>query len=73
MSRTGLAVFGRALQETNLRLKELMARLGSDDREQAYAVLKVTLRAVRDRLGPENAAHLGAQRPILLCGVCYKG
>jgi len=73
MSTTGLAVFDRTLQETNLWLKELMARLGTDDREQAYAVLKATLHAVRDRLGPENAAHLGAQLPILLRGVYYEG
>jgi hypothetical protein len=32
MSATGLAVFDRTLQETNLWLKELMARLGTDDR-----------------------------------------
>ena len=73
MSTTGLAVFDKTLQETNLWLKELMVRLGTDDREQAYTVLKATLHAVRDRLGPENAAHLGAQLPILLRGVYYEG
>ncbi len=49
-----------------------MARLGTDDREQTYAVLKATLHAVRDRLGPEKGAHFGAQLPILLLGVYYK-
>jgi uncharacterized protein (DUF2267 family) len=73
MSGTGLAVFDRTLQETNLWLKELMARLDTDDREQAYVILRATLHALRDRIGPENAVHLGAQLPILLRGVYYEG
>jgi uncharacterized protein (DUF2267 family) len=73
MSTTGLAVFDRTLQETNLWLKELMARLGTDDRVQAYGILKATLHALRDRIGPESATHLAAQLPILLRGVYYEG
>ena len=73
MSTTGLGVFDRTLQETNLWLKELMSRLGTDDREEAYAVLRATLHAVRDRIGAENAVHLGAQLPILMRGVYYEG
>jgi uncharacterized protein (DUF2267 family) len=73
MSATGLAVFDKTLQETNLWLKALMARLGTNGREEAYAILKATLHAVRDRIGPENAVHLGAQLPILLRGVYYEG
>jgi uncharacterized protein (DUF2267 family) len=36
-------------------------------------VLKATLHALRDRLGPENASHLGAQLPMLIRGVFYEG
>jgi uncharacterized protein (DUF2267 family) len=73
MSSTGLAVFDRTLHETNLWLKELMEECGLDDREDAYAALKATFHALRDRIGPENAVHLGAQLPILLRGVFYEG
>ena len=73
MSSTGLAVFDKTLHETNLWLKELMEALGVDGREDAYAALKATLHVLRDRIGPENAVHLGAQLPILLRGVCYEG
>lgn len=31
------------------------------------------LHAVRDRIGPENAAHLGAQLPMLIRGLFYEG
>jgi len=31
------------------------------------------LHAVRNRIGPENAAHLGAQLPMLIRGLYYEG
>ncbi len=70
---TGLDVFDATVQETNLWLKDLMGRLGTDDRRRAYRVLRATLHAVRDRIGPGNAVHLGAQLPMLLRGLYYEG
>lgn len=70
---TGLDVFDRTLQHTNLWLKDLMELLGTGDRKLAYNVLKATLHALRDRIGPENAIHLGAQLPILIRGIYYDG
>jgi uncharacterized protein (DUF2267 family) len=69
---TGLDVFDTTLQQTNLWLKELMERLGLD-RKHAYKVLSATLHAVRDRIGLDNAVHLGAQLPILVRGFYYEG
>jgi uncharacterized protein (DUF2267 family) len=69
---TGLDVFDTTLQHTNLWLKDLMDQLGVD-RHHAYRVLSATLHAVRDRIGPENAVHLGAQLPILIRGFYYEG
>ena len=45
----------------------------TDDRHAAYVVLRATLHALRDRIGPENAVHLGAQLPMLLRGLFYEG
>jgi uncharacterized protein (DUF2267 family) len=73
MSATGLAVFDKTLQETNAWLKVLMHELETDDRERAYGTLKATLHALRDRIGPENASHLGAQLPLLVRGAYYEG
>jgi uncharacterized protein (DUF2267 family) len=73
MSSTGLAVFERTLHETNLWLNELMEEYGLNSREDAYAALKATFHVLRDRIGPENAVHFGAQLPILLRGVFYEG
>jgi uncharacterized protein (DUF2267 family) len=73
MTAAGLAVFDKTLQETNAWLKIVMGDLKTDDREVAYAALKGTLHALRDRIGPENASHLGAQLPLLLRGTFYEG
>jgi uncharacterized protein (DUF2267 family) len=70
MSATGLDVFDKTLQTTNIWLDEIMAGIGPS-RQLAWHVLGATLRALRDRLPLEDAAHLGAQLPLLIRGVYY--
>ncbi len=70
---TGLDTFDRTVQETNLWLKAVMERLDTEDRHQAYSSLRAVLHTLRDRIGPESAAHLGAQLPMLLRGLYYEG
>ncbi len=73
MSATGLQVFDKTLQETNHWLKLMMGELGTDNRSTAFGALRASLHALRDRVGVENAAHLGAQMPMLLRGAFYEG
>jgi uncharacterized protein (DUF2267 family) len=73
MTTSGLGVFDKTLQETNAWLKIVMDDLRIDSRERAYAALRATMHALRDRIGPENANHLGAQLPLLLRGTFYEG
>jgi uncharacterized protein (DUF2267 family) len=73
MSSTGLEVFDRTLQATNEWLKLMMRELGTDNRRHAFNALRAALHAVRDRIGPDNAIHLGAQLPMLLRGAYYEG
>jgi uncharacterized protein (DUF2267 family) len=70
---TGLDTFDKTVQESNLWLKDLMERLGTYDRHHAYSSLRAVLHSLRDRVGAENAAHLGAQLPMLLRGLFYEG
>jgi uncharacterized protein (DUF2267 family) len=70
---TGLPVFDRTVQETNLWLKALMERLHTDDSHVACLALRGTLHALRDRLPPENAVHLAAQLPMLVRGLYFEG
>lgn len=70
---TGLDVFDSTVQETNLWMKAVMRQMGMGDRHGAYKVVRATLHALRDRIGPENAVHFGAQLPMLLRGMYYEG
>lgn len=70
MSATGLDVFDRTLQATNIWLGEVMAALGCD-RQVAWKVLSTVLHKLRDRLPLALAAHLGSQLPLLIRGVYY--
>jgi uncharacterized protein (DUF2267 family) len=73
MSKTSLEVFDTTLQETNHWLKLMMQELDTNDRRHAFTALRAGLHALRDRVGPVNAVHLGAQLPMLLRGAFYEG
>lgn len=73
MTATGLSGFDTTVQETYAWIKGLMERLDTNNRHHAYAALRGTLHALRDRLGVENNAHLSAQLPMLVRGIYYEG
>lgn len=70
MSATGLDVFDKTLQTTNIWLDEIMEVIGPD-RRVAWKVLSAVLHKLRDRLPVDLSAHLGAQLPLLVRGVYY--
>lgn len=70
MSATGLEVFDKTLQTTNIWLDGVMEVIGPD-RHLAWHVLGSVLRIVRDRLPLGLAAHLGAELPLLVRGTYY--
>ena len=72
MSATGLEVFDRTVQATNIWLNEIMQDLGPD-RHFAWHVLGAVIRNLRDQLQADMAMHLGSQLPILIRGVYYDG
>jgi len=73
MSAMDLDIFGNTLQKTHLWLTDLMQELEWDDRRKAYLALRAVLHTLRDRLTVEEAAHLGAQLPMLIRGFYYEG
>jgi uncharacterized protein (DUF2267 family) len=70
MSATGLDVLDKSLQTTNIWLKEIMEVVGPD-RQVAWRVLGAVLHRLRDRLSVDQAAHLGAEMPIVVRGLYY--
>lgn len=58
---------------TNEWLNQLTERLDWEDNQRSYRLLRAALQALRDWLGVNEAAHLGAQLPLLVRGVYYEG
>lgn len=70
MSATGLEVFDKTLQTTNIWLGEIERAIGPD-RQTAWKVLSTVLHKLRDRLPVDLSAHLGSQLPLLVRGAYY--
>ncbi len=73
MSTTGLDVFDRTVQETNVLLKDVGKELHWEDRKEVYHALRTVLHVLRDRLPVGETANLAAQLPILVKGVMFDG
>jgi uncharacterized protein (DUF2267 family) len=73
MSMTGLEVFDTTLQKTHIWLNDVMEELHWEDRFRGYKALRSGLHVLRDRLTVEEAAHFGAQLPMLIRGLYYEG
>jgi uncharacterized protein (DUF2267 family) len=63
----------RTVHKTNEWLKELAEALGSDDRDEAWRVLRGYLHVLRDRLTMDESAQLAAEFTHLVRGVFYEG
>jgi uncharacterized protein (DUF2267 family) len=70
MSASGIAVFDKTLQTTNIWLDEIMEHQGPD-RQRAWHILSAVLHTLRDRLSADLSAHLSAQLPLLVRGTYY--
>ncbi|MBI1902553.1 MAG: DUF2267 domain-containing protein [Planctomycetia bacterium] len=73
MTATGLKVVDTTIHVLNVWLDDLMTGTGWTDKHKAYYALRVVLHALRDRLPVNDAAHLGAQLPMLVRGFYYEG
>lgn len=73
MTMTGLPVFDETVHITNTWLHEITSRLGWDDRQKGYRVLRASFHALRDRMPVTEAAQFSAQLPILLRGIFFEG
>jgi uncharacterized protein (DUF2267 family) len=68
----GVHVFDAFVADGNTWLKAVMERLGTDDAHAAHSALRASLHALRDRIPPESAVHLGAQLPTLIRGIFFE-
>jgi uncharacterized protein (DUF2267 family) len=63
------------VDKTNRILRQIEEAYGwpKERRNQSYAALRAVLHALRDRLTVDEAAHFGAQLPMLVRGLYYDG
>lgn len=73
MTTTGLSGLDHSIEITHNWLSELMYKLDWADRPKAYHAMRAVLHALRDRLPINEAAHLGAQLPMVVRGFYYEG
>ncbi len=67
------SIIDRSVEQAHIWLDEVAGQLGTDDRRQAYRVLRAYLHALRDRLTVDESAQLAAQLPDLIRGIYYEG
>ena len=70
---TGLDVFDATVQKTNQWLNEIQTSLDLATKDAAYAALRATLHALRDRIPPKEAVEFGSQLPMLVRGFYFEG
>ena len=67
----------RAIKKTNdhtiIILKKMMKTGEFRSLDHAFVVLRATMKALRDRIGPGEAFHLAGQLPALLRGYFFEG
>lgn len=73
VSMTGLKTTDETVHVTNAWIHEVTSRMGWDDRQKGYRLLRVFFHTLRDRLPVNEAAQLAAQLPMLLRGVFFEG
>jgi uncharacterized protein (DUF2267 family) len=62
----------RSVHKTNRWLSELADELGTEDREEAWRIVRAYLQLLRDQLTVDEAAQLAAQLPTVLRGAFYE-
>lgn len=73
MSVSSVTPLNHTIEVTHQWLEELTAEEPFEHEEQAYTILRAVLHSLRDRLTPEEAAHLSSQLPMLVRGFYWEG
>jgi uncharacterized protein (DUF2267 family) len=71
MSESG--PFASAVDHAQQWLTRVAVVLGEHDRERVWSLTKAVLQTLRDHLTHDEAAHVGAQLPLLFRGAFYEG
>ncbi len=73
MTTTGVDTVDRSVEKAHVWINDVDEEFGTEDRRQAYRVLRAFKHTLRDHLSLDEAAELVAPGPILAPGVFYEG
>jgi uncharacterized protein (DUF2267 family) len=62
-----------SLNLTQVWIKDLMETYDYADENQAFVLLRATLKTLRDRITPDEAFHLASQLPAVIRGYFFEG
>jgi len=65
--------FNKIVKNAESWINDVAEEMKTDNRTAALHATRATLRALRDRLPVTQAAHIGAQLPLLIAGYFYEG
>ena len=65
--------FNRVVKNAESWINEVAEEMKTDNKTAALHATRATLQALRDRLPANQAAHVGAQLPLLIAGYFYEG
>ncbi|MGM0738909.1 MAG: DUF2267 domain-containing protein [Bacteroidota bacterium] len=65
--------FNRIVKKAEFWVKDVAEEMNTDNMSAALQASRAALQALRDRLPANEAAHLGAQLPLLIAGYFYEG
>ena len=68
-----IKTFKKTLEHTESLIQKMMETKEFRTPGHAFVVLRATMKALRDRIGPGEALHLGGQLTALLRGYYYEG
>lgn len=73
MPAYGLKTIDDAVHDTNAWLNDLDDRIGWENKQKSYRLLRSLLHVLRDHLSADEAAQLSAQLPVLVRGIFFEG
>ncbi len=70
---THVSTLDNSIHKTIALLADIEKQFSWEEkRNESYAILRSTLRALRDRLPVESAVHFAAQLPLLVQGIYFE-
>ncbi|MEM7635247.1 MAG: DUF2267 domain-containing protein [Pseudomonadota bacterium] len=73
MTQAYRSTIDHSIQITNEWVHQIDEMVTWEDSNRSFRLLRVTLQAIRDMLGVDEAAQLAAQLPLFIRGVYFEG